>query len=125
MTRILENRTQLGGWPLRATVMIVGLSIVTGCASQPVAPKKMIHQSGLNTVWLEQDPDSTANTHPVTLTAKEVGTLLRGVRSWERRYMPASQTDAERFATRKSPSSLRPYQRHWPKPLPRNGPIST
>lgn len=100
MTRILENRTQLGGWPLRATVMIVGLSIVTGCASQPVAPKKMIHQSGLNTVWLEQDPDSTANTHPVTLTATEVGTLLRGVRSWERRnvlhQLYAGQPDRRR-----------------------------
>ena len=47
--------------------------------------KKTIHQSGLNTVWLEPDPDSTSNAHPVSLTTTEVGTLLRGVRSWERR----------------------------------------
>ena len=36
-------------------------------------------------MWLEPDPDSTVNTHPVSLTPTEVGTLLRGVRSWERR----------------------------------------
>jgi hypothetical protein len=34
---------------------------------------------------LEQDPDSASNTHPVTLTTAEVGTLLRGVRASERR----------------------------------------
>jgi hypothetical protein len=44
-----------------------------------------IHQSGQNTVWLEPDPDSAANTHPVALTPTEVGTVLRGVRTWEQR----------------------------------------
>ncbi len=34
---------------------------------------------------MEQDPDSTANTHPAVLSATEIGTLLRGVRTWERR----------------------------------------
>jgi hypothetical protein len=65
--------------------MIIGLSVITGCASQPVAPQKTIYESGLNTVRLERDPDSISNTHPNTLTPTEVGTLLRGVRSWERR----------------------------------------
>ena len=87
MTRIQESRTYVSGWPLHAILMIIGLSIVIGCASQPVTQKKMIHQSGLNTVWLERDPDSAANTHPVALTATEVGTLLRGIRSWERRNL--------------------------------------
>ena len=39
----------------------------------------------MNTVRLEQDPHSTSNAHPATLTAAEVGTLLRGVRASERR----------------------------------------
>jgi hypothetical protein len=39
----------------------------------------------LNTVRLEQDPDSVSNAHPATLTPAEVGTLLRGVRASERR----------------------------------------
>ena len=32
-----------------------------------------------------KDPDSTANTHPANLSPAEIGTLLRSVRSWERR----------------------------------------
>ena len=72
-------------WSLRVSAVMVGLSLLAGCASKPLAPKKTIHQSGLNTVLLEPDPDSTSNSHPASLTATEVGTLLRGVRSWERR----------------------------------------
>ncbi len=53
--------------------------------SQPVSPQKTIYESGLNTVRLEGDPNSTSNSHPAALTATEVGTLLRGVRAWERR----------------------------------------
>jgi hypothetical protein len=63
----------------------MGLLLATGCATQPAVAKKTIHQSGLNTVLLEPDPDSTSNSHPAALTPTEVGTLLRGVRSWERR----------------------------------------
>jgi hypothetical protein len=36
-------------------------------------------------VQLESDPESTSNSHPTLLTSTEVGTLLRGVRAWERR----------------------------------------
>ena len=72
-------------WSLRVSAVLMGIALFAGCATQPVAPKKTIHQSGLNTVWLEPDPDSTSNAHPASLTATEVGTLLRGVRSWERR----------------------------------------
>ncbi|WHZ14132.1 MAG: hypothetical protein OJF52_000967 [Nitrospira sp.] len=85
MKPIQEHRRAVSPWTVRAIFMIIGLSIATGCASPPLAPKKTIHQSGLNTVWLEPDPDSTSNTHPISLTPTEVGTLLRGVRSWERR----------------------------------------
>jgi hypothetical protein len=67
--------------------MLVGLIIVAGCASQPSVPHKMIMQTGRNTVWLEPDSDSAVNTHPVTLTPTEVGTVLRGIRSWERRNL--------------------------------------
>ena len=72
-------------WSRRSTLALLGISLFAGCASQPLEPKKTIHQSGLNTVWLETDPDYKSNTHPVSLTPTEVGTLLRGVRSWERR----------------------------------------
>ena len=85
MNRFQKTLTQQSVWPLRALLLIAGMSVVTGCASQPVPPSKTIYESGLSTIRLEQDPDSTSNTHPATLTATEVGTLLRGVRAWERR----------------------------------------
>ncbi|MFO0773910.1 MAG: hypothetical protein U0172_04500 [Nitrospiraceae bacterium] len=47
--------------------------------------RQSVYESGLTSVRLESDPDSVANTHPATLTPTEVGTLLRGVRTWERR----------------------------------------
>jgi hypothetical protein len=85
MNRYQNNLTQRSAWPLRALFLIVGLSIAAGCASQPVPSSRTIYEAGLNTVRLEQDPDSTSNAHPATLTAAEVGTLLRGVRAAERR----------------------------------------
>lgn len=85
MNRYQNNLTQWPAWPLRTLFLIVGLSISAGCASQPVPSSRTIYEAGLNTVRLEQDPDSTSNAHPATLTAAEVGTLLRGVRASERR----------------------------------------
>ena len=85
MNRDQNNLMQWSAWPLRALLLIVGLSIVAGCAGQPVSPSRTIYEAGLNTVRLEQDPDFTSNANPATLTAAEVGTLLRGVRASERR----------------------------------------
>ncbi|MEO5956147.1 MAG: hypothetical protein ABIR36_10725 [Nitrospiraceae bacterium] len=85
MNRFNKTMTEPSAWPLRALLLIAGISIITGCASQPVSQPKSIYESGLSTVRLEQDPDSISNSHPATLTATEVGTLLRGVRAWERR----------------------------------------
>jgi hypothetical protein len=85
MNRYQNNLTQWSAWPLRALLLIVGLSIAASCASQPVLSSRIIYEAGLNTVRLEQDPDSTSNAHPVTLSTAEVGTLLRGVRASERR----------------------------------------
>ena len=85
MNRYQYNLTQWSAWPLRAPFLIIGLSIAAGCASQPVSSSRTIYEAGLNTVRLEQDPDSTSNAHPATLTVAEVGTLLRGVRASERR----------------------------------------
>ena len=76
---------QMQPWSVRLLLALVGLTAVAACASQPVAAPKTIYQSGLNQVRLEQDPDSIVNTHPIELTATEIGTLLRGVRVWERR----------------------------------------
>ena len=72
-------------WPTRTLFVIVGLLLLTGCASTPVSQPKSIYESGLSTVRLEQDSDSISNSHPATLTPTQMGTLLRGVRAWERR----------------------------------------
>ena len=85
MNRFNKTVTEPSAWPLRALLFIAGISIITGCANKPVPQPKSIYESGLSTVRLEQDPDSMSNSHPATLTASEVGTLLRGVRAWERR----------------------------------------
>lgn len=69
----------------RVLLTLIGLTLVAGCASRPATPPKTVYQSGLSQVRVEQDPDATTNAHPATLTATEVGTLLRGVRAWERR----------------------------------------
>ena len=85
MKPVQVNQMSSTIWSLRISALIMGLSIISGCATQPPAAKKVIHQSGLNTVLLEPDPDSASNSHPASLTPTEIGTLLRGVRSWERR----------------------------------------
>ena len=63
----------------------IGVMVAAGCAAQTPTPSKTVYQSGLNQVRIEKDPASTTNAHPASLTATEVGTLLRGVRIWERR----------------------------------------
>jgi hypothetical protein len=78
---------------LSPRVQLIALSLVgatalgagAGCASAPQAPPKTIYESGRNQVRIVNDPDSTSNSHPATLTPTQVGTLLRSVRSWERR----------------------------------------
>ena len=91
MSRYQNNLTQWSAWPLCALLLIVGMSIAAGCASQPVSSARTIYEAGLNMVRLEQDPDSTSNAHPATLTTTEVGTLLRGPRlgTAEHRSPPA------------------------------------
>ncbi|MBX3300976.1 MAG: hypothetical protein KF693_02045 [Nitrospira sp.] len=71
-------------WFVR-TVLILSIGLVTGCAGASAIPQTVIYKSGLNRVYLEKDPDSVSNTHPVTLTPSEVGSLLRGVRVWKQR----------------------------------------
>ncbi len=82
----LKHSEQKGSaWSMNALFILLGLTVITGCASKPVSQPKSIYESGLSTVRLEQDSDSISNSHPATLTPTEVGTLLRGVRAWERR----------------------------------------
>lgn len=82
-TQIISDKSGIP--PLGTALLAAGLITVIGCASQPSAQPKQIFEAGRNAVNLEPDPDSTANSHPVKLTPSEVGTLLRGVRVWERR----------------------------------------
>jgi hypothetical protein len=102
MNRVLNNLMHWSAWPLRR-LFLIGLFLTAACASQPVAPSRTIYEAGLNMVRLEQDPNSTSNAHPATLTAAEVSTLLRGVRASERRniirrllFGQADQTQAFR-----------------------------
>jgi len=71
----------------RATLLLAMIMVTAaaGCAGQIPTPVKTVYQSGLNQVRIETDPASSTNAHPASLTATEVGTLLRGVRIWERR----------------------------------------
>ena len=85
MNRHQNNLTQWPAWPLRTLLLIVGMAIAAGCASQPVSSVRTIYEAGLNKVRVEQDPDSISNAHPATLTTAEVSALLRGVRASERR----------------------------------------
>lgn len=85
MSRSQNNFTKWLVWPLRMLLIAVSIFVAAGCASQAVPPGRTILDAGLNTVRLEQDPDSVSNAHPATLTSTEVGILLRGVRASERR----------------------------------------
>lgn len=85
MNTIRHSRNPHNLQSVRALFILLGLTVIAGCATQPVSQQKAIYESGLNTVRLEGDPDSTSNTHPTTVTPTEAGTILRGVRSWERR----------------------------------------
>ena len=69
----------------RSLLAVTTLMAAVGCAAAPEAPAKTIYESGRNQVRIVKDPESTSNTHPANLTPAEVGTLLRSVRSWERR----------------------------------------
>jgi hypothetical protein len=70
---------------IRSLLTITALMAAVSCAASPEAPPKSIYESGRNQVRIVKDPESTSNTHPANLTPAEVGTLLRSVRSWERR----------------------------------------
>lgn len=80
-----NNRRQQG--PVLTLLLLLAVAASAGCTGQPVNGHKTIYESGLNTVRIEADPDSSSNTHPAALTATEVGTLLRSIRSWERRNL--------------------------------------
>ncbi|MEX5214008.1 MAG: hypothetical protein NW703_07560 [Nitrospiraceae bacterium] len=85
MNRIGKTRTEARIRRVRAAALMIGLSVMAGCASPPPAKTTSVLEAGRNVVRLESDPESISNSHPATLTSAEVGTLLRGVRVWERR----------------------------------------
>ncbi len=68
------------------TSLILSLALLTGCAAtSATTPELVIYNAGLNRIYLEKDPDFGSNAHPTTLTASDVGSLLRGVRVWKHR----------------------------------------
>lgn len=85
MTKSSIRDSHTAGWSVGLLGMLTGMALMAGCAAAPPLPGKPIYESGLNQVRLEQDPDSTSNTHPAALTPTEIGTLLRSVRTWEKR----------------------------------------
>ncbi|HSE57265.1 MAG TPA: hypothetical protein VLA99_01040 [Nitrospiraceae bacterium] len=82
-----SSKTQRKGraWLFQAAAIMIGLAVLPGCAAQPPVKTTAVWEAGRNVVRLESDPESSSNSHPATLTSAEVGTLLRGVRAWERR----------------------------------------
>lgn len=79
------SHNQRVGWFIWPLFVMIGLMVGAGCAGAPHPPTKIIYESGRNQVWLEKDPELTTNDHPANLSPEEIGTLLRGVRSWESR----------------------------------------
>lgn len=61
------------------------ISINVGCAVKTAQQIRAVAEEGLNVVRLEESQDPQPNIHPVALSPSEVGTILRGVRVWERR----------------------------------------
>jgi hypothetical protein len=53
MSRYQNNLTG-SAWPLCALLLIVGMSIAAGCASQPVSSARTIYEAGLNMVRLSR-----------------------------------------------------------------------
>lgn len=87
MNHINKRRMESRAWPLPAAAVMIGLAVLPGCAGQPPTKTTSVLEAGRNVVQLEADPESTSNSHPATLTSAEIGTLLRGVRAWERRNL--------------------------------------
>lgn len=88
-------------WQVRTSLLVLGAFVLfPACASKPVVPEKAIYESGLNVVRLEGDPDAGNNTHPITLTPTQIGTLLRGVRTWEQRNFVHRLVSGEANRTR-------------------------
>jgi hypothetical protein len=81
------QREGSSGFNIIGWVILVGAlaTFTIGCAGQAPRPASTVTEEGLNTVHLEPDQDGKLNTHPAHLTPQEIGTLLRGVRVWEKR----------------------------------------
>jgi hypothetical protein len=71
------------------TVSIVTTSVfillVAGCGGGPGQQTRSASEAGLNTVRLEAAPAGETNSHPAHISAQDLATILRGVRSWEER----------------------------------------
>jgi hypothetical protein len=85
-------------------LLIVLVSFTTlvnaGCAAKTAQQVRTVAEEGLNVVRLEKSEESQPNTHPVALSPSEVGTLLRGVRVWERRNVIHRLISGEASKTR-------------------------
>ena len=84
--KIVKNRNSRAAASVNGTLLLLsGLILTLGCASTSDSSSKTVYESGRNQVRLVQDPDSSSNAHPATLSPSEIGALLRNVRVWERR----------------------------------------
>ncbi len=87
MTHVDTPMNYLRTGPLSLLLFTTWVAAFASCASHQPVQSRTILEAGLNVVRLEQDPDSSSNSHPTKLTPSEVGSLLRGVRVWERRNL--------------------------------------
>lgn len=77
------------------------LVAVFGCAVNTAMPTWVVSEEGLNVVRLEaQAASASQNTHPASLSPRDVATILRGVRTWERRNLIHRLVSGEAAKTR-------------------------
>ena len=85
----------------KKTALTAALTLLAfGCAAKSPKETRPVAEEGLNVVRVETHPDARPNTHPAALTPTEVATILRGVRTWERRNVIHRLVSGEALRTR-------------------------
>ena len=97
-THFLQWRSSVLSASLLVVVFVTPLT--AGCAAKSAQQITPVSEEGLNVVRLEQTVGTEPNTHPVTLSPSEVGTILRGIRVWERRNVVHRLVSGEATKTR-------------------------
>jgi len=83
--RVTSWAREIAVWGLTGLLIALGGIGTVGCTSKAPVKITATLEEGRDVVRLEQAPNGGPYSHPVQLTPNEIKTLLRGVRTWERR----------------------------------------